>query len=65
MTIERPRIALQQLDGTVHMGIEGAEEMRMCRPIQPMCDELAVRGIAKAHCISELNSTLLPWSAKP
>jgi hypothetical protein len=37
--------------------------MRICRPIQPMCDDLAARGIAHVPCIAELNNTLLPWSS--
>jgi hypothetical protein len=37
-----------QLDGVVHLDIEGAEEMHLCRTIQLMCDALGARCVANA-----------------
>ena len=60
-TVEMPRIALPEPDGKVHYGIEGAEELRTCQSVQPMCDVLAQRGVYSKLCVAQLNSTLLPW----
>ncbi len=59
-TIERSRWTWQFPNGTVYQGIEGAEEGRTCRPLQPMCDILIEKGVTRS-CVAELDATLHPW----
>ena len=60
-TVEQPRLTLRHKDGSMYTGIEGAEEIRKCRSIQPMCEVLARRGLAKSTCIAELDPVMHSW----